>query len=179
MESGQNVVVIYIRFAKAFNKVDYPVTMKKRKGMRICGKLGRWLHASLTNRKQAVVLWYEEYASRCQVRSTTGVCSRPALVSGTHCWHRQRDSHCICLKFCGWHLSSKCHLDQTSVPYKLISVPYIIVQMKTIWNSKTQSLNVNDTAAIMTWKHVLAAMRNQENILLKSIMRKTWELHCW
>ena len=56
LESGQNVDVIYIDFAKAFDKVDYLVTMKKLKGMGISGKLGRWLHAFLTNRKQAVVV---------------------------------------------------------------------------------------------------------------------------
>ena len=56
LESGQNVDVIYIDFDKAFDKVDYLVTMKKLKGMGISGKLGRWLHAFLTNRKQAVVV---------------------------------------------------------------------------------------------------------------------------
>ena len=40
---GQNVDVIYIDFAKAFDKVYYLVTMKKLKGMGISGKLGRWL----------------------------------------------------------------------------------------------------------------------------------------
>ena len=47
LESGQNVDVIYIDFAKAFDKVDYLVTMKKLKGMGISGKLGRWLQSSL------------------------------------------------------------------------------------------------------------------------------------
>ena len=56
LESGHNVDVIYIDFAKAFDKVDYLVTMKKLKGMGISGKLGRWIHAFLTNRKQAVVV---------------------------------------------------------------------------------------------------------------------------
>ena len=48
--------VIYIDFVRAFDKVDYLVTMKKLKGMGISGQLGRWLHAFLTNRKQAVVV---------------------------------------------------------------------------------------------------------------------------
>ena len=48
--------VIYIDFAKAFDKVDYLVTLKKLKGMGISGKLGRWLHAFLINRKQAVIV---------------------------------------------------------------------------------------------------------------------------
>ena len=56
LESGQhiNVDVIYIDFAKAFDKVDYLVTMKQLKGMDISGNLRRWVHAFLTNRKQAV-----------------------------------------------------------------------------------------------------------------------------
>ena len=45
---------IYLDFAKAFDKVDYLVTMKKLKCMGISGKMGRWLHAFPTNRKQAV-----------------------------------------------------------------------------------------------------------------------------
>ena len=56
LESGQNVDVIYIDFAKALDKVDYLVTMKTLTGMGISGKLGRWLHALLTYRKQAVVV---------------------------------------------------------------------------------------------------------------------------
>ena len=56
LESGHNVDVIYMYFAKAFDKVDYPVTVKKLKGIGIPGKLGIWPHAFLTNRKQAVVV---------------------------------------------------------------------------------------------------------------------------
>ena len=56
LESGQNVDVIYIDFANAFDKVDYLVTMKKLNYMGISAKLGIWLHAFLTNRKQAVVV---------------------------------------------------------------------------------------------------------------------------
>ena len=56
LESGQNVDVIYVDFAKAFDKVYYLVTMKTLKSMCISGKLGRWFHAFLANRKQAVVV---------------------------------------------------------------------------------------------------------------------------
>ena len=56
LDSGQNVDVIYIDFAKVFDKVDYLVTMKQLKGLGIPGKLGTWLHAFLSNRKQAVVV---------------------------------------------------------------------------------------------------------------------------
>ena len=43
-------------FAKAFDKVDFLVTMRKLKEMGISGKLGPWIHAFLTNRKQHVVV---------------------------------------------------------------------------------------------------------------------------
>ena len=56
LESGQYLDVIYIDFPNAFDNVDYLVKMKKLKGTVISGKLGRWLHAFLTNHKQAVVV---------------------------------------------------------------------------------------------------------------------------
>ena len=42
LESGQNVDVIYIAFAKAFHKVDYLVTMKKAEGHVHRVYLGNW-----------------------------------------------------------------------------------------------------------------------------------------
>lgn len=56
LEQGHNVDVVYLDFAKAFDKVDFLVTMNKLRDLGISGKLGRWIHAFLTNRKQTVVL---------------------------------------------------------------------------------------------------------------------------
>ena len=56
LEQGQNVDVVYLDFAKAFDKVDFLVTMKKLNDLGISGKLGRWIHAFLTNRSQSVVV---------------------------------------------------------------------------------------------------------------------------
>ena len=56
LEQGHSVDVVYLDFAKAFDKVDHLVTMKKLKDLGISGKLGRWIHAFLTDRKQSVVV---------------------------------------------------------------------------------------------------------------------------
>ena len=56
LQNGQNVDVVYLDFAKAFDKVDFMVTMRKLKEMGITGNLGRWIHAFLTHRKQAILV---------------------------------------------------------------------------------------------------------------------------
>jgi hypothetical protein len=56
LEEGQNVDVIYLDFAKAFDKVDFLATMRKLRNMGISGKLGRWIHSFLTNRTQTVIV---------------------------------------------------------------------------------------------------------------------------
>ena len=56
LESGRGVDVIYLDFAKAFDKVDHGITLKKLASLGIGGQLGRWLHAFLTNRTQSVIV---------------------------------------------------------------------------------------------------------------------------
>ena len=56
LENNQNVDVVYLDFAKAFDKVDFMATMKKLHSMGISGKLGQWIYSFLTNRKQAVLV---------------------------------------------------------------------------------------------------------------------------
>ena len=56
LQNGQNVDVVYLDFAKAFDKVDFMVTMRKLQEMGITGNLGRWIHAFLTHRKQAILV---------------------------------------------------------------------------------------------------------------------------
>ena len=56
LEKGHNVDVVYLDFAKAFDKVDFLITMEKLKKLGIAGKIGRWIHAFLTNRTQSVIL---------------------------------------------------------------------------------------------------------------------------
>ena len=56
LEMGHNVDVIYLDFAKAFDKVDFTVTLKKIKQLGIHGNVGRWIHSFLTRRTQTVLV---------------------------------------------------------------------------------------------------------------------------
>ena len=47
---------VYLDFAKAFDKVDFLVTMRKLHSIGISGKLGQWVYSFLTERKQAVIV---------------------------------------------------------------------------------------------------------------------------
>ena len=54
-ETGANVDVIYLDFAKAFNKVDHNIPLSKIKNMAIGGRVGIWLYAFLKNRYHVIV----------------------------------------------------------------------------------------------------------------------------
>jgi len=56
LEEGHNVDVIYLDFAKAFDKLDFNVTLNKLKMLCIDGKIGRWIHSFLIGRHQSVVV---------------------------------------------------------------------------------------------------------------------------
>ena len=48
--------VIYLDFAKAFDKVDFDIILKKLRSLGVRHKLGRWIHAFITGRTQTVLL---------------------------------------------------------------------------------------------------------------------------
>ena len=54
-ETGANVDVIYLDFAKAFDKVDHNILLSKIGNMGIGGKVGIWLYAFLKNRYQVII----------------------------------------------------------------------------------------------------------------------------
>ena len=54
LEKGNNVDVIYLDFAKAFDKVDHGILLHKLRDLGITGKIGSWIHSFLTNRYQYV-----------------------------------------------------------------------------------------------------------------------------
>ena len=56
LDQGFNVDVVYLDFAKAFDKLDFNITLAKLKSLGIDGKIGRWLHSFLTNRLQTVIV---------------------------------------------------------------------------------------------------------------------------
>ena len=56
LEGGANVDVIYLDFAKAFDKLDFNITLKKLRAMGIGGRLLNWIECFLTGRFQQVTV---------------------------------------------------------------------------------------------------------------------------
>ena len=56
LENGDNVDIIYLDFAKAFDKCDLGILLHKVRKVGITGKLGRWVHSFLIGRQQYVVI---------------------------------------------------------------------------------------------------------------------------
>ena len=56
LEKGHDVDVIYLDFAKAFDKVDFSVTLRKLNNLGITGKVGRWIHSFISDRTQTVLV---------------------------------------------------------------------------------------------------------------------------
>ena len=54
LEQGQNVDVIYLDFAKAFDKVDHQIVLQKLELLGIGGKLLQWIKSFLLKRTQHV-----------------------------------------------------------------------------------------------------------------------------
>lgn len=56
LSEGNNVDIVFLDFAKAFDKVDHGILLHKMKRLGITGKIGRWLHNFLTSRSQKVTV---------------------------------------------------------------------------------------------------------------------------
>ena len=56
LDEGFNADVIYLDFAKAFDKLDFQIVLQKTKNMGIDGKLLKWIESFLTNRIQYVIV---------------------------------------------------------------------------------------------------------------------------
>ena len=56
LDEGKHVDVIYLDFAKAFDKLDFNITLTKLSTLGINGKVGKWIHSFLTNRTQSVIV---------------------------------------------------------------------------------------------------------------------------
>ena len=63
-ESDNNADVVYIDFAKAFDKVDHKILLYKIKNLGIQGKIYNWIESFLTNRHQQVIVDGEVSESR-------------------------------------------------------------------------------------------------------------------
>ena len=56
LEDGSNADVVYLDFAKAFDKVDHKIVLCKLKKLGIHGKIYQWIESFLTNRYQSVIV---------------------------------------------------------------------------------------------------------------------------
>lgn len=56
LEEGYNVDVIYLDFSKAFDKLDFNITLQKLYDIGLDGKILSWITSFLTNRKQSVIV---------------------------------------------------------------------------------------------------------------------------
>ena len=56
LESGVNVDTVYLDFAKAFDKVDHRIVLKKLSLLGVRGKMLQWLESFLTSRTQRVMV---------------------------------------------------------------------------------------------------------------------------
>ena len=56
LEEGLKGDVIYLDFAKAFDKVDHSILLNKLKSLGIDGKIWKWLHSFLAGRTQSVMV---------------------------------------------------------------------------------------------------------------------------
>ncbi len=60
--------VIYLDFSKAFDKVDFLITLRKLNSLGIKGKIGRWIQSFLTGRSQSVLVNGSK-STACDVKS--------------------------------------------------------------------------------------------------------------
>ena len=56
INAGYETDVIYLDYAKAFDKVDYKLLLQKLKAYGITGRLYQWIRSFLSNRHQTVVI---------------------------------------------------------------------------------------------------------------------------
>ena len=56
LEKSNNVDVIYLDFAKAFDKIDHGILLNKLKTIGINGEVDVWIHNFLSNREQFVII---------------------------------------------------------------------------------------------------------------------------
>ena len=56
LNSSVSIDMIYLDFAKAFDKVDHNILLHKVKALGIQGKIGTWIHSFLSNRTHHIRL---------------------------------------------------------------------------------------------------------------------------
>ena len=95
MERGLGIDVSYLDFAKAFDKVDLGIILRKLKSLSIKGQPGQWFMAFLLDHVQSVLKKQKAHSSTCHLRCSSGLCTGPSPL---HCpdWkHPQKHSPLI------------------------------------------------------------------------------------
>ena len=71
LETGSNADVIYLDFAKAFDKVDHGILIRKLAKIGVGGNLLIWIHEFLDNRKQIVKVANCQSGNECVISGVT------------------------------------------------------------------------------------------------------------
>ena len=100
METGNSADVIYLDFAKAFDKVDHGVLVRKLTILKIGGSVLAWIHAFLTNRLQTVKVENSQSYHAGVVSGVPGHGSRANIISAVYWGHRQRTEVCQGIIIC-------------------------------------------------------------------------------
>ena len=80
LEEGKAVDVVYLDFAKAFDKVDIGITLRKLKSLGIQGQLGKWLFSFLKGRTQCACGWKKVPSKSCTIRSASRISAGTSLI---------------------------------------------------------------------------------------------------
>ena len=80
LENGRSVDVIYLDFAKAFDKVDHTILLAKLRKLNIGGKLIKWLESFLKCRQQRVRVDVALSKPGCHLWCLTGLNSWPSAI---------------------------------------------------------------------------------------------------
>ena len=89
---GSDTDAIFLDFAKAFDKVDHDVLLRKLQNLGITGELHNWIRSFLTNRVQKVTV--DGFHSRLVavlsgVPQGTALASRPHHIPNIYKWYQR------------------------------------------------------------------------------------------
>ena len=103
LEKSNNVDVIYLGFAKTFDKIDHGILLNKLKKITINGKIGVWIHNFLSNRQQCVAVNGTISSETRQEWRTAGVSVIAPPIPNTYIWYKLRNSGLNRIMLCWWY----------------------------------------------------------------------------
>ena len=87
VDQGHSVDIVYLDFAKTFDKVPHTRLIKKCEGLWIRGRVLKWIQCWLSDRKQRVLLngqWAMLYLETGGIWCSLGLSFRPKSISNIH-----------------------------------------------------------------------------------------------